>query len=195
MKKFIAILLSALLLCAMIPFTTVAAADVINIELVAEETEVNAGDELVVEVLLNDIPSPGLIGALIEVEFDNDVFELVTSFDEDEEAWVAPIEVSSKYNASSNKYIMFSPIDEETGAMDRCLVKYMRATASATQTRKEASFYTVTFTVKDDAISGTYTLKVKSSTKDLLLHVAVQQKTVLYPVNYKLTLAISLYKD
>ena len=96
MKKLIAILMFAFLLCAMIPFATVAAADAVNIELVADAEEVNAGDELVVEVYLNDIPDPGLIGALIEVEFDNDVFELETYFDEDEEMWMPPIEVGPR---------------------------------------------------------------------------------------------------
>ena len=161
MKKLLAILLSALMLCAMIPFATVAAADEPTIELIASEEEVNAGDEFEVEVnLLNLEDTAGLISALVEIGFDPDVFELVTYFDEDEEAWFPPIEIGSKYNASSNKYIMFSPIDEETGAMERCLVKYMRATATTSQVRREEHFFTVTFKVKDDAVSGTYDLTV-----------------------------------
>ena len=128
MKKLLAVLLSALMLCAMIPFTAAAvtAADEPTIELIASAEEVNAGDEFEVEVnLLNLADTAGLISALVEIGFDSDVFELVTYFDEDEEMWLPSIEVGSKYNASSNKYIMFGQIYEDTGIMKNCLVKYM----------------------------------------------------------------------
>ena len=136
MKKIIAILLSVLMLCAMIPFATVAAAGEYYVELVADAEEVNAGDEFTIEVSLYGHESVGLIGALVELGFDHDVFELPTYYDEDEEMWMPPIEVGSKFNASSNKYITFPPIDEETGYMDLCLVKFVRATASASQAVK-----------------------------------------------------------
>ena len=172
MKKILAILLSALMLCAMIPFATVAAADVdYYIELVADAEEVDAGDEVVIEVSLYGHESVGLIGALVELGFDPDVFELVTTYDEDEEMYMPPIEVGSKFNASSNKYITFSPIDEETGAMERCLVNFVRGTATATQAVKTNLFYTVTFKVKDDAVSGDYTIGViNHNDKNLPLH-------------------------
>ena len=160
MKKLLAILLSMLLLCSMIPFATVSAAGDYYIELVADAEEVDAGDEITVEVSLYGHESVGLTGAQIELGFDHDVFELVTTYDEDEEMWMPPIEVASKFNASSNKYILFSPIDEETGYMERCLVQFLRATATATQAVKTNLFYTVTFKVKDDAISGDYTIQV-----------------------------------
>ena len=160
MKKLLAILLSVLMLCTMIPFVAVSAEGEINLVIEADVEEAVSGDEIAVSVYLNDIPDVGLIGAQVEILFDSDVFELVTYYDEDEEAWIPPIEVGSKYNASSNKYIMFAPIDEDTGAMDMCRVQYLRATASATQVRKEDHFYTVTFTVKDDAPAGNYKLTV-----------------------------------
>ena len=170
MKKFIAILLSVLLLCTAIPFASVAATDEYYVELVADAEEVNAGDEITIEVYLYGHEEVGLLGAQVELGFDSDVFELVTSYDEDEEMWMPPIEVATKFNASSNKYIMFAPIDEETGAMERCLVQYLRATATAAQAPKTNLFYTVTFTVKDDAVSGDYTIDfINYNNKNLIL--------------------------
>ena len=172
MKKLLAILLSALMLCAMIPFATVAAADAdYYIELVADAEEVDAGDYVAIEVSLYGHESVGLIGALIELGFDHDVFELETYYDEDEEMYMPPIEVGSKFNASSNKYINFPPIDEETGYMERCLVQYSRGTASASQAIKTNLFYTVTFKVKDDAVSGDYTIDIVNyKAKDQVMH-------------------------
>ena len=160
MKKLFAILMSMLLLCTMIPFAAVSAAGEYSIELVADAEEVNAGDEVTVEVSMYGHEDLGLIGAQIELGFDPDVFELVTYYDEDEEMWMPPIEVGPKFSASSNKYILFSPIDEETGYMERCLVQFLRSTASATQAVKTNLFYTVTFKVKDTAPSGTYEINV-----------------------------------
>ncbi len=158
MKKLIAILFSVLMLCALIPFAavSVSAADDYYIEIVADAEEVNAGDEVTVEVSFYGHEDLGLIGALVELGFNPDVFELVTYYDEDEEMWMPPIEVGAKFSASSNKYITFPPIDEETGYMERCLVTYLRATATANQAVKTNLYYTVTFKVKDDAPSGTY---------------------------------------
>ena len=163
MKKLLAILLSVLMLCTMVPFATVAAADEPTIQVSAtvddEPVEaLDAGDEFQVTVNLLNIPDPGLIGAQVEIVYDHDVFELVTYFDEDEEAWLPQIEVGSKYNASTNKYITFGPIDEETGESQNCLVQYLRATAKETQVRYEEHYFTATFKVKDDAVSGTYDL-------------------------------------
>ena len=160
MKKLFAILMSMLLLCSMIPFAAVSAAGEYSIELVADAEEVNAGDEVTVEVSMYGHEDLGLIGAQIELGFDPDVFELVTYYDEDEEMWMPPIEVGPKFSASSNKYILFSPIDEETGYMERCLVQFLRSTATATQAVKTNLFYTVTFKVKDTAPSGTYEIDV-----------------------------------
>ena len=172
MKKILAILLSALMLCAMIPFATVAAdAADYYIEIVADAEEVNAGDEVVIEVSLYGHESVGLIAAQIELGFDSDVFELETYYDEDEEMWMPPIEVGSKFNASSNKYILFPPIDEETGYMERCLVQFQRPTASASQAVKTNLFYTVTFKVKDDAVSGDYTIDfINYNKKNIIMH-------------------------
>ncbi len=158
MKKLLAILLAVLMLCAMVPFATVAAADEPTIQISIDAEEFNAGDEFDVTINLLNIPDPGLIGAQVEIVYDHDVFELVTYFDEDEEAWFPQIEVGSKYNASTNKYIMFGPIDDETGESQNCLVQYLRATASENQVRYEEHYFTATFKVKDDAISGTYDL-------------------------------------
>ena len=160
MKKLFAILMSMLLLCTMIPFAAVSAAGEYSIELVADAEEVNAGDEVAVEVSMYGHEDLGLIGAQIELGFDPDVFELVTYYDEDEEMWMPPIEVGAKFSASYNKYIRFSPIDEETGYMERCLVQFLRETASATAAVKTNLFYTVTFKVKDTAPSGTYEINV-----------------------------------
>ncbi len=130
---------------------------------ISTDAEANAGDEIKVTVNLENLDrTPGLIGAQIEIGFDPDVLELVTYFDEDEETWLPQIEVGSKYNASGNKYITFAPIDEDTGVSERCLVQYLRATATANQVRTETHFFTATFKVKDDAYSGSYELFVKN---------------------------------
>ena len=161
-RKIIAIMAAVLMLCAMVPFATVAAADeptvqisVVNMD---EEpiAELNAGDEFKVIVNLLNIPDPGLIGVKVKVDIDSDVFELPAYFDEDEEAWLPQIEVGSKYNASSNKYITFPQIDEEAGVAKACLVLYTRGTASSGL--KNEHFFTATLKVKDDAVSGTYDL-------------------------------------
>ena len=163
MKKLLAILLSVLMLCSVIPFAAVAAAEepTVQLSIVDELESVNAGEEFQVQVdLLNLADTAGLISALIQIDYDANAFELETYFDEDEEMWKPPIEVGAKYNVSSNKYITFGQIDEDTGEMKNCLVKYMRATATSTQVRREEHFFTVTFKVKDDAPSGTYDLTV-----------------------------------
>ena len=126
---------------------------------VSTAKEANAGDEIQVTVNLEGLDSTaGLIAALVEIGFDPNVFELVTYYDEDEEMWLPAIEVGNKYNASSNKYITFSQINEDTGFSAKCVVLYKRATATASQVRKESHFFTATFKVKDDAYSGTYEL-------------------------------------
>ena len=164
MKKLLAVFVSVLLLFTMIPFAAVSAANepTIVLSVVDGVEKVNAGDEFQVQVNLEGLDSTaGLIGARVEIGFDPDVFELVTYCDEDEEMWIPQIEVGSKYNALSLKYITFAPIDEDTGVSERCLVQYIRATATANQVRKESHFFTATFRVKDYAVSGTYDLFVK----------------------------------
>ncbi len=156
MKKLLAILLSALLLCAMIPFATVAASDEPTIVVSTDAEEYNAGDEI--EVTVELLNNPGVIAATVEILYDHDALELVTYFDEDEEMWFPQIEVGSKFSASSNKYITFGPIDEETGVAKKCVVSFIRGTASSNVTNE--LFFTATFKVKDDAASGNYDLTI-----------------------------------
>ena len=88
MKKLLAIILSVLMLCAMIPFAAVSAdaEPTIVLSIVDELAEINAGEEFQVEVNLENLDSTtGLIGSKVEIVYDHDVFELVTYFDEDEE--------------------------------------------------------------------------------------------------------------
>ena len=156
MKKLLAFFLFAMLLCSLIPFaaTSVFAADEPTIQVCIEETELEAGDTFEVTVNLLNIPDPGLIGALVKLGWDEDVMELVTYYDEDEEDYFPMIEVGTKYNASSNKYITFGPLGT-------CNVTYLRSTASSSQVRKEEHFFTATFKIKDDAVSGNYAITVK----------------------------------
>ena len=154
MKKLLAILLSVLMLCTMIPFATVSAADEATIQVYVEETELNAGDEFEVTVNLLNIPEPGLIAALVQLDWDEDALEIVTYYDEDEEDYFNMIEVGDKYNASSGKYMSFGPAGT-------CNLTYKRPTAKENQTRYEEHFFTATFKVKDDAVSGDYTITLK----------------------------------
>ena len=156
MKKLIAILLSALMLCTMIPFATVSAADEPTIVVSTDAEEYNAGDEIEVTVELQN--NPGVIAATVEILYDHDALELVTYYDEDEEMYLPQIEVGATFNASSNKYITFGPIDDETGVAKKCVVSYIRGTAKS-NCEKEL-FFTATFKVKDDAVSGNYDLTI-----------------------------------
>ena len=152
MKKLIAILLSALMLCALIPFATVAAADEPTI--VASTVEVaDAGDEIEVEVSLMN--NPGVISAMVEIEYDPNVFELCSELyydeDADEEYDRYLIEKGTGW---SDKYITYPQFGS-----GRCLMNFVNGNASKNITKE--LFFTATFKVKDDAVSGTYTLKVK----------------------------------
>ena len=154
MKKLLAILTSALLLCTMRPLATVSATEITEPTIWVSTLEANAGDEIQVEVKL--LNNPGVIAATVEILYDHDVMELVTYYDEDEEMWLPQIEVGATYNASSNKYITFGPIDEETGVAKKCVVSYIRGTAKSNCDNED--FFTATFKIKDDAPSGTYSL-------------------------------------
>ena len=162
MKKLLAILTSALLLCTMIPFATVSATEITEPTIWVSTLEANAGDEIQVEVKL--LNNPGVIAATVEILYDHDVMELVTYYDEDEEMWLPQIEVGATYNASSNKYITFGPIDEETGVAKKCVVSYIRGTAKSNCDNED--FFTATFKIKDDAISGTYPLALQVDPDD-----------------------------
>ena len=155
MKKLLAIILSALMLCAMIPFATVAAADepTVVLSIVDELEEIEAGETFQIEC--NLVNNPGVIAATVEIVYDHDVFELVTYYDEDEEMYLPEIEVGGTYNASSNKYITFGPMDDDGNAL-KCVVSYIRGTAKSDCVKEY--FFTATFKVKDDAVSGTYDL-------------------------------------
>ena len=157
MKKLLASLLFALVLCTLIPFAATsvfAAEDEPTIQVYIQETDLEPGDEFEVTVNLLNIPEPGLIGALVKLGWNEDVMELVTYYDEDEEDYFPMIEVGDKYNASSGKYISYGPLGT-------CNVQYNRATAKATQTRYEEHFFTATFRIKEDAEPGDYSVYVK----------------------------------
>ena len=119
-------------------------------------SEATAGDEIEVQVKL--LNNPGVIAATVEILYDHDVMELVTYYDEDYEMWLPQIEVGATYNASSNKYITFGPIDEETGIARKCVVSYIRGTAKSNCTKED--FFTATFRIKENAPCGTYPLTV-----------------------------------
>jgi len=154
MKKLLAILLSVLMLCTMIPFATVFAYDVPTI--VAETvSEADAGDEITVEVSL--MGNPGIIGALVEIQYDSNVFELVpyVEYDEDlDEDVEYNVERATGWGAS---YVFFGP-------PGKCNMGFSNGTASKNVTRE--LYFTATFKVKDDAVSGTYELKVVHNNKN-----------------------------
>ncbi len=152
-KKVLSLVLALMMVVTLIPFATVSAADEPTVQVYVEETEVNAGDEIEVTVNLLNIPEPGLIGAIIELDWDENVMELLSYYDEDEEDYFNMIEIGDKYNASSNKYITPCPVG-------KCIVNYLRAIANPTQVRYEEWFFTATFKIKDDAVSGNYDISV-----------------------------------
>ena len=154
MKKLLAILLSVLMLCTMIPFATVFAYDVPTI--VAETvSEADAGDEI--EVAVSLMGNPGVIGALVEVEYDHDVFELVPYVEYDED-----LDEEVEYNVEhatgwGDSYVFFGP-------PGKCNMGFSNGTARKNVTKE--LYFTAYFKVKDDAVSGTYTLKVVHNNKN-----------------------------
>ena len=146
MKKLIAILLSALMLCALIPFATVAvsAEEGINIILEVSEEQVNAGEEFEVTVILEG--NPGLISADITITYDTDAIELVGEWDG---ADFYP-EISSPRKWKANGFT-YGP--DET----RCTVIFTLGTSSNIT---EEEYFTALFVAKDDAYTGDYDLTV-----------------------------------
>ena len=154
MKKLLAILLSLLMLCTTIPFATVFAYDVPTI--VAETvSEANAGDEI--EVAVSLMGNPGIIGALVEIAYDSNAFELVpyVEYDEDlDEDVEYNVERATGWGAS---YVFFGP-------PGKCNMGFSNGTASKNVTKE--LYFTAYFKVKDNAPSGTYELKVVHNNKN-----------------------------
>ena len=145
MKKLFAILLSMLMLCTMIPFATVSAAEGINIVLEVSDEEINAGDEFEVTAYLEG--NPGLIGVQVIIRYDTDNLELVGEWD-GEDFWP---EISNPRKWKAN-FISYGP-------PGTCIVTYLNATASSEVTEEE--YFTALFKAKDDAYTGNYDLTVE----------------------------------
>ena len=150
MKKLLAILLSMLMLCAMMPFATVSAADEATIVASVETDVLEAGEEF--DVLVQLLNNPGVISAKVKLDWDPDVFELVTDWvydeDLDEDVESNMIEVAKGW---SSKYLSFGPLG-------KCIVNFANGLATKNVTKED--FFTATFRVKDDAVSGEYTIAV-----------------------------------
>ena len=149
MKKLLAILLSVLMLCTMIPFATVSAYEVPTIVASPSKTEAEPGDEITVEVSL--MGNPGVIGAFVEVEYDHDVFELIPfeEYDEEEdETFVYNVQRATGWSSSK---VFFGPDGS-------CSMGFANGTASKNVTKE--LFFTATLKVKADAYSGETTLRV-----------------------------------
>ena len=146
MKKLIAILLSVLMLCSVIPFATVAvsAEEGINIIVEVSEEQVNAGDEFEVTVLLEG--NPGLISADITLTYDPTAIELVGEWDGEE--FYPEISSPRKWKANGFTY----RVDDGL-----CVVQFVLGTASNIT---EEEYFTALFVAKDDAYTGDYSLTV-----------------------------------
>ena len=156
MKKLIAILLSVLMLCSMIPFATVSAEGTPTIVAATVETA-KAGDEIKVTVSLMN--NPGIVAAKVEVEFDESVMELMTHevYDEEndeyyDEAFIVMGQGWAKSKTTFNN-------------AGRCLVVFSNGTARNDITKE--LFFTATFKIKDDAAPGTYPLTVVHENKNM----------------------------
>ena len=149
MKKFIAVLMSVLMLCTVIPFAAVSAYEVPTIVATPSKTEVEAGDVIKVEVSL--MGNPGVIGAMVDVLYDQDVFELIPyeEYDEEEdETYVYNVERATGWSASK---VFFGPDGS-------CSMGFANGTASKNVTK--VLYFTATFKVKADAPAGPTTLEV-----------------------------------
>ena len=145
MKKLIAILLSVLMLCAMIPFATVAAAEGMTIVVEPEDYEFNEGDEFAVTVYFEN--NPGLCAADITISYDPTVFEVVGEWDEGE--FYPEISHQRKWKANGFGY----KFDE-----DKFTVQYTLATEA--NVTDETKYFEVLLAVKDGAYTGDYDLTV-----------------------------------
>ena len=145
MKKLFAILLSMLMLCTMIPFATVSAAEGINIVLEVSAEEINAGDEFEVTAYLEG--NPGLIGVQVIIRYDTDNLELVGEWDGED--FYPEVSFPRKWRTN---YISYGP-------PGTCIVTYLNATASSEVTEEE--YFTALFKAKDDAYTGNYDLTVE----------------------------------
>ena len=150
MKKILAIFLSVLLICAAIPFAVATAAEEPTIAL--PDLQVKPGDVIEVPILLKN--NPGIVAALVKIEYDKDVLELVSYYDEDEEAYFNQIVLGSGYK---EKYVSWGPLGS-------CLVNYCHGTSSKNYT--DELLATATFKVKEDAAPGTYDLTVVHDNKN-----------------------------
>ena len=146
MKKLIAILLSVLMLCSVIPFAavSVSAEEGITIVVEPEAYEFDAGDEFEVTVYLQD--NPGVISADVSLLFDTDALEVAGEW---EEGIFYPYIESPRQWKGPFTY----------GPDGTCTVQYTDGTATANVTKEE--YFTVVFKVKDDAYTGDYDLTVK----------------------------------
>ena len=148
MKKLLAIMLSVLLLCSAMPFAAVFAAEEPTI--VVSNVEAKAGDEIEVQVQLKN--NPGVISAVVELDYDHSVLELVTEmvYDEDMDEDVEMNKIQSATGWSS-KYISWGPLGT-------CLMNFCNGIATKNVTKED--FFTATFKVKENAPAGTYPLTV-----------------------------------
>ena len=111
-----------------------------------------AGDVIEVPVMLKN--NPGIISAMVEIEYDRDVLELCTEwvYDEDMDEDVEQYMIK-KGDGWSDKYITYSQFGNGV-----CLMNFCNGIATKNVTRE--LFFTATFKIKEDAPSGTYALNV-----------------------------------
>ena len=152
MKKFLAIFLSVLLICAAIPFAVATAVAEPTIEL--PDLQVKPGDIIEVPVLLKN--NPGIVSAKIKVEYDSDVLELLTYYNEDEETDMNMIVPGADYD---NKWA------DANAPLGDCQMNFCHGTSKSKNYTGEL-FYTATFKVKENAVPGTYDLTVVHDNKD-----------------------------
>ena len=157
MRKIMAILLSVLMLCTMIPFATVSAEYTEPTIVAATVEEANAGDEI--EVTISLMNNPGIVAAKVEIEYDRSVMELMTQelWDEEWEEYYEEvyIEMASGWNSD---YVTF-------GQNGKCIVVFSYGTAKKDITKE--LFFTAHFKIKEDAYSGTYPLTVVHENKNM----------------------------
>ena len=167
MRKAIALVMAVMMLFCLMPMGAVSAvADAtsgLNVSdeptyteptIVVPHLEVEAGAIIEVPVLLKN--NPGIVSAKIKVEYDSNVLELLTYYNEDEETDMNMIVPGADYDdrwADANY------------TLGKCQLNFCHGTSKSKNYTGEL-FYTATFKVKENAVPGTYALTIVHDNKD-----------------------------
>lgn len=151
-KRFTAVLMAALIMCSVLVFTGVSAADEsFSTKISSNVQQAAPGDLVVFTVVVNDISSAnGLIGVDLPFCFNSNAFEFVESKAKFPSAWKEPLDLS--WDAAQNGVVWLRSIDDG-GQLD-----------NVGCTKDGDIAFTVTLRVLENAVTNKdYTVSVGNS--------------------------------